>query len=384
MNNLKIKITDIDENLKIYILLFSILGYLAKGLFDIQFGLYLGIVLGLFLLSQVFNNLRVNRFVFIYSLISLLAYFLIIFNNTFDEGLFFLPIILSSLGISIAIIDTVFEYKKFHYNLSKIILYALFIYCVVFFILFEDMNYALKGSRNMISAYLLCLLPYYYMVRHINGDKVSIWIAFFTFLICLISVGTAGVILSFFFLYALLHIRYKYLTFFLLIIIFFVYSFELQNYFYSFLNKIDPEILSKILYRLDINNLYGPSIRGVILNNYISNLDLFSFFYGIKLENLHWNINGIDYYNPHNSYLLLHAKSGILVFVYLSIIGVTLYKLFKLNKVLFFLFLVIILRASSDTVSFAHGYFEWSIYLFFLYIFYYKNRVNSIKIGFSK
>ena len=97
-----------------------------------------------------------------------------------------------------------------------------------------------------------------------------------------------------------------------------------------------------------------------------------SFIIGIPLEQTSWDLEGrsgsiVSSSNLHNSYLLLHAKIGILSFIYIFGLMVILIKLIKKDIFVFFLFLAIIVRATTDTIAFSHGYHEWALLLVLLY-----------------
>ena len=133
------------------------------------------------------------------------------------------------------------------------------------------------------------------------------------------------------------------------------------------MSLIDDDLLRKIIYKLE----YGD-IREDIVKVYIEKLDFLRLVIGAPLEQTSWNIVGrrgevISSSNLHNSYLLLHVKIGILSFVFVFGLMVVLIKLIKKDILVFFLFLAIIVRASTDTIAFSHGYHEWALLLVLLY-----------------
>ena len=113
-------------------------------------------------------------------------------------------------------------------------------------------------------------------------------------------------------------------------------------------------------------------IRADIITNYIANLDVLKFIIGVPFEELVWNLparNG-DYIrsdNLHNSYLLLHSKIGILSFLVMFGLMLILIKLIRKDFLVFALFFAVVVRASTDTIAFSHGFNEWPLILILLY-----------------
>src|SRR5690606_31786408 len=93
----------------------------------------------------------------------------------------------------------------------------------------------------------------------------------------------------------------------------------------------------------------SPS-RDILKREYFENLDLKNILLGFNYQNNTWFIHyGL---NPHNSFIRLHYYFGILFFPIVGVLLVSLYKLLKIDFMLFICLSVILLRSYTDSVLF--------------------------------
>jgi hypothetical protein len=70
--------------------------------------------------------------------------------------------------------------------------------------------------------------------------------------------------------------------------------------------------------------------------------------------------------NLHNSYLDLHTKTGIFAFLFLGVVGVRVFQLWRRDPYMTALMIVIMIRAFSDTVFILQGRYNFAFYVFLL------------------
>ena len=104
--------------------------------------------------------------------------------------------------------------------------------------------------------------------------------------------------------------------------------------------------------------------RGVMLSNYLKNINLTNLFIG-------YNYNTDPYFigwelNPHNSFIRLHYNFGFLAFIIVGIIFVSVFLALKKSFLVFILLLVLILRGFTDTIFFVSAFDYLFICIFFI------------------
>jgi hypothetical protein len=124
------------------------------------------------------------------------------------------------------------------------------------------------------------------------------------------------------------------------------------------------EELSSLKKFSNLENFLSDGGRSTIVSSYLNNLDFFKVLLGVDVNQDLPN-QMAEYGHVHSSYINFHSAVGIgsLIFGYHSL--QKLYQFFKINKSLFFLFMAIILRASTD-VGLLFGYFD---YIFWIFLF---------------
>jgi hypothetical protein len=306
---------------------------------------------------------RVARF---YAFLMLFGWGFVLFNNNLSEGFAFFPIIISSIGIAMWIYRTSKKNKRLHIFLSSLLVYSIIIYVVTIFYLNLNILDYTNASRNHISVAALFISSYYCIIRRQNNISINLIIPLFVLLVSILSVGSSGIISSMIFMLGFLFMKNKQPVVLVLLI---SLSYVMSQNLIGLLNQIDNNLIQKLAF----DRVSGGDIRYDIIDIYISKMSMKEFFIGKSFDNLTWFVRvgkkGVFSDNLHNSYLLLHSKIGVLIIPFFVIIIYTLIKLIKKDFLILFLFLAVLARSFTDTVAFAHGYYEWSIFLIIIYAF---------------
>ena len=361
--------TSTSNFLELTLIVVGIISFTAKSALGFEYALPIAIISGLFLFIINIGRKR-SKVIYYYTLIVFFGTLFILANNGFDQGKAYLPIVFSSIGISLSLFRSIYINKNFHLFFSFLLVYGFIVYILFYFIVNGDVEGALKGSRNHISTTLLLLSSYYVITRRCYNKEIKLILPLLVFFTCVLAVGTSGILSSFIFLVGSFLTKTKLKKFVVLVLIFIVaWYVELDFY----LSKIDPEMLLKIIAKQEVGD-----IRFAIIDSYISKIDIYNIFFGTPLNELAWyEYNPIhrkfmESYNVHNSYLLLHAKIGFLMFIVMFGLLATLLKLIRYDFMVFSLLSAILLRGFTDTVIISHGYFDWSLLLIVLYAYHYK------------
>ena len=350
---------------KFLLLLLSIgiLSFITKSMLAFDIGLYLGLVSGSILFLLMINNPLPN-ILWSYIFIALIGTTFLFVNNGIGAGKVYLPIILSSVGIALAIYRTLSSESQFHLNLSGTIFYGLCIYFLAYFVFNGNFNDAIFASRNHVSVNLILSFSYYAVVRKQLDIEVPIIGPIFIALISFLAVGISGIIASLIILFGYFFTRNlkSFILFFASIPILY-FSFD----WIYILGSIDDDLIRKILYKL-----VDGDIRSDIVTSYIQSLNIKTLMIGVPLNELEWMAEGLDGNvilsdNLHSSYLLLHSKIGFMSFLVFFGLLIVLFKLIKKDFFIFFIFLAILVRAITDTIVLSHGYYEWALILILLF-----------------
>lgn len=267
-------------------------------------------------------------------------------------------ILLQYFGIAILL----WKYKL-NYFVMKIFFYFYAIFFAINMIMGVSPDVVFIGfSRNNISVILLVQVTLLYISEYENNLKTRLYPVIIVFLFSLWTTGRSGIFVSLLLLLLLLiYVQYKNrkksLKVMYLFIVLFILYLVLSAFFYD-------DLIKPALNRL-IGLGFSDSHRGSIIIEYFYNIkvSISSLIFGVPIkQNSLFAVYG---YNLHNSYLRLHAYHGlfgfILVFFYIL---KTIYR-FMLKKEFLYLslFLVLLIRASTDILAF-HGPFDTIIYYF--------------------
>jgi len=274
----------------------------------------------------------------------------VLIRNYFLLGAFFNLTICSVIGVRLS-------YFKLNSKLLLIPFLFLTIYILNRLRLNLNPEFVFINSRNYISFYLIITVIPYYFISFKNNLNPSYIPSLITVVLSFYSFGRAGIMSSILILISVLIYYNKGLK---LIYYFTIISSLIGVLISAFL----MEEFSSLKKFSNLENFLSDGGRSTIVSSYLNNLDFFKVLLGVDVnEDLPNQM--AKYGHVHSSYINFHSAVGIgsLIFGYHSL--QKLYHFFKINKSLFFLFLALILRASTD-VGLLFGYFD---YIFWIFLF---------------
>lgn len=311
-----------------------------------------------YMYSWINCNQSVKNQVFKLSLLFSLFMFLSI---AFAGNASFLDIlwVWSYMGISFLIYNFNISYK-----VAALSYYAVSAIYILEAMMRRDSTYMFfSSSRNAVSASIIFYMCLYYLLKHMQTNKVPLFPAVLTFVICIWGQGRSGVIVSLYFIVIIMF----YLCF--------LYSkHKVRNMLfmtvaiyagYSFLTNVFSIQYQAVLTRFQQRGL--NSLRSDIYAEYISGAvnSLSYFLFGTPYSYGHWlNI----YQNPHNSWLYLHSNFGIAGFMVINILLLYFVRQRVKYKEIFVLIILstLFLRSMFDLVAFP-GVYDVIYWLFILY-----------------
>lgn len=264
----------------------------------------------------------------------------------------------------------------FRYNISLRMLYIVF--CMISIYFFKNAFNGVSpqsvlndASGNNISIILIFFVILIYLQIDRQNKKVIYFPAIITVVLSFWGNGRAGLIASSVFLLLIFLYQYIYIMrgnlipiikFLTLIIII---CFLIHNFF--------GDAIDDFIYKYD---RYGmTSIRTTIWQEYLNGsvTNLGNFLFGVPTRSNIYHY--MSYYNgnTHNSFLMLHAKFGIIAFFYVNKIFIqSLYISIKEKKYIIFISVItIIIRSMFDWAAFP-GIFD----VIFWYLVMYVNKTH--------
>ena len=336
----------------------------------LRFSQLIGLLLFILFCTQLFrkeNNVvsfKFNscNFIFVTTLVSLLLCKL--FNSNFYIFDIIYPMIY--YGVTIALINLKLNYRYFYY------LY-LFLHIFISYKYFTEPNPDLwvRGSSNHVSTLLLSVTVLLYIEKYIRKLNISIYPAFFTFILCLFAQGTSGILTSFILFSYLLYTRgnSNYIKKFI------IYSCTLLTFFIiyqniNFITHFFREFINTYIILLD-----GTEPRLGVILYYIETAGFHELLFGNKLA--------LDKYqsmfnlSSHNSFLAIHSMLGIGTFILLIlVIKVILGLVIKCNNFILLLLFVLTLRSFTDDLLF-QGHILFSIPFFYILFLTLSKKFNN-------
>jgi hypothetical protein len=123
-------------------------------------------------------------------------------------------------------------------------------------------------------------------------------------------------------------------------------------------------------------NADEDSVRLVLWANYLNNLDFFRLVFGANIFTDPWPQGEEFAFNYHNSWISLHSQTGLMGLVVIALVGFSLLKFWKNNKLFFVLFSAVITRWFTD----AGIFFESWDFLVYFFIFYYLSGKADLPV----
>jgi hypothetical protein len=133
--------------------------------------------------------------------------------------------------------------------------------------------------------------------------------------------------------------------------------------------------ISRYFNRLETRGLSDRDGREYIWSNYISQMNMKRFLFGrdprYDLSLIKFNLN------YHNSFINLHAYSGMagIIFVFLMLRAMV--KLFNRNKLLWLILITLILRSFTDNVLFVNQEYDFIVYYITSHAFIFTHHKNT-------
>lgn len=282
-------------------------------------------------------------------------------RNYFLLGAFFNLTICSVIGVRLS-------YFKLNSNLLLIPFLFLTIYILYRLTLNLNPEFVFLNSRNYISFYLIINVIPYYLISFKNNLNPSYIPSLITVVLSFYSFGRAGIVSSILILISVL--------------IFYNKGLKLIYYF-TVISSLIGVLITVFLFEefnslkkfSNLENFLSDGGRSTIVSSYLNNLDFFKVLLGVDVYQDLPN-QMAKYGHVHSSFINFHSAVGIgsLIFGYHSL--QKLYQFFKINKSLFFLFMALIIRASTD-VGLLFGYFD---YIFWIFLFSSVNIKKASKL----
>jgi hypothetical protein len=342
------------------------------------------------LLLTVYVSLSLVRFLnpahiiqsIILAFLGFLAFLKLINNKKIQIEVIFLFVLVATYLISCYVLK---RYDRIIQNLTFIVMnsgvayllrikkvsssqiYIIFL-CLIILFGYKILNYENPittlgvTSGNGISIMLAVVVIIYYVARQFEHKRLPILPALINFLLCIWAGGRAGIIASFLCFLGICWINYKHLRLNLLLGLFFIFTAVIL--FHDELRTIFKNLyfFEFAVQRFSTHSFFhDPRIN--MITAYFKTVDHNSFLFGTDLkkawpEGVFWN------FDPHNSFINLMCKNGLIGFLNLILVLFSLNVLLKKNLLFFILFLSYILLALADSFLF---YESWDfVYLFFI------------------
>jgi hypothetical protein len=352
-------------------------------LFSVLFSLYLGLslirfvwpaqlinsfilmamgIIALVAMTVKIDRRHVNTYIFIMGLI-----FSVIVSSLFvgraervEHSIIFA---LCGAGIALLILK-----KKVSSWSGYLVFYGMTSYFITLMIFGADARYALSGSsHNGISMMMLVTCISLYAISGLQNKKIDVLPAILTFIVCVWAIGRSGILASLILLVGILLLKWKlrgWTIFYPIIIV----------CFFGFIVIVNQDYLLFIMDYIIRGAIENYSIRTtqeeprfMMWGNYYDNLDFRRIVFGVNLLEDPWP-EGEEYaYNYHNTWINLHAQTGLMGLLVCSFLFCALIKYFNTNRLFFILLLVLLVRWTSDIGLF----FESWDFLIYFFIFHF-------------
>lgn len=318
--------------------------------------------------------------VLIFILLSILISLFTLINNDFSRGFVFLPLTIASIGIAWSI-----HTNGINHKFVLTIFYILALYFVINVLyLNTDPDLIYSNSRNHISVMFINLFSLLVISSYLNKLRINFFHCLILLLCSIISIGASGILISSFIFIMLFQYRYlnfltKNIIIFIiinsLIFLIFILMWPLLSEFIYLNFELGSDV--NVKYSKSLQDTFTTNIRYLIIKEYYLSLSTYDLIFGVPLNYnfsallKNYNFGGLS--NPHNSFIVLHSRGGIILFPYLIFIVYSIYKNFNTDFMLSICLLSIFLRSLTDTVLFSGYHYE---YIFiYLVLFSFKKKL---------
>ena len=362
----------------------SIVFYILRAITGDVLYIYLGITTGILVfINQITKNeIKISFLIFLVFIF--LAFTNSLMNNGLNSGLLFIPLCLSSLGIAMKIFN-----EGISERFCKYLFYLTVIYYFISILIFDLTRWEVFAySRNHISVFFLNLAILYYIAGRRKLEDINIYPAILTFIISFHALGLGGIISASIFLFLIIYFKYisnyaitDLILLFFVIIFFINFSFidifiYFNQVFQSYYDFLYPYLGGDLFLKFNqiiYTDFIYENPRSEIIKNYNNNLNLFSIIFGHPLDTNFSDTTN----NVHNSFILMHMRSGLWFLLFLVLVTYSLLKNYFQNKLFFACFLALIIRAFLDTTIFAGSSFDF----IFIYLMLFSIYINNKKLS---
>lgn len=367
-NNFKLKLNKIKfaDILVMSFILLQIIRYF--GIIPISMANVLYVILGLISMMYVINKKGIKSQSRVLIYIYILTFFGLIgslANGNIDFQEMFWPIAFS--GIALVLLNF-----KINYNFSRFI-YFTTATILIFQIMLSGSasNLETVASRNTISVFILITFSIYAISSYSNNKKITVIPVIIGIIVTVMAVGRSGILslallLIFFIIFEFdgmhhrIRLSYKTLIQIIFALIIIIYS-----------GGVMEKFMSDMLLNFEQRGL--ESVRTIIWSDYISKTlnSLKYIVFGAPIEGTPV-LNRFSS-NLHNSFLMLHAKYGMVMVITLVIYVIkSLINFIKVKNYLFFsIFVVLLFRMQFDYTNFSAPMDV--VFYYFIHQRYYKN-----------
>ena len=253
-----------------------------------------------------------------------------------------------------------------------IVFYSLAVYYFIFILTGTPALALTDGlSTNGISTAMLVACISLYIILRMENKKIDLIPGLLTLAISIWGIGVSGIISSFVLLLGLLFVRLrskpKYI-FIVLICLFVTYLFFDVLFTFVTNHWFFPNAIENFSSKMAVGN----SARWPMWTNYFNNLDILRLISGVNVVEAPWPEGAANDYNYHNSFLHLHAQTGLVGLLTMVLIILAVFKYYRINKVFFILLLAFILRSSTDFFVF----FNRFDFIYYFFIFYFLKSIS--------
>jgi hypothetical protein len=258
---------------------------------------------------------------------------------------------------------------------------VLFYGAILYFLYFILMGVSARdipshNSYNSISMLLMIACVTHYAINYMKFGRISIFPAFLTFIVCVWAIGRSGILASFVLLLGIYFIKYanKRNLFYVAFSLIFTLFFFLDN----FVSYINLETIFTDSFLTAASRFDSDEERLFIWSNYLNNLNGYRLFFGSNTFEDPWPEGPVLGFNYHNSFIHLHARTGMMGLLLVALTIKVLIRFWKSNRFYFVLFFALILRVSTDWVLFFESFDFIFYYFIFLYVCTFRNESGRI------
>jgi hypothetical protein len=196
--------------------------------------------------------------------------------------------------------------------------------------------------------------------------RISIFPAFFTLIVCIWAIGRSGILASLVLLLGIYFIKYanKRNVLYAALSLTFALFFFLDDFVYY----INLETIFTDSFLTATSRFDSDEERLIVWSNYFNNLNGYRVFFGSNIFEDPWPEGSVLGFNYHNSFIHLHARTGMMGLLLVALTITVLIGFWNSNRFYFVLFFALIVRISTDWVLFFESFDFIFYYFIFLYV----------------